>query len=164
MTSPPAHLLPLALEAITSADACEVLGDALLESGWCDWRIMDVRSGVAVPASPLDMAAEMKASRAVIEALIRDPRSPFTSVRLRAIAAVLLFGDWVWGERWPLVEAHEALSPGPFLAQLEHLVGMLDDRTITVDQVRELADMTMRAEGLRAKHPDDEEDDDADLG
>lgn len=107
MTSPPAHLLPLALEAMTSADACEVLGDALIESGWCDWRYIYVRTDTPVPREPMSLPADLGSSREILGYFLEDPRSSvYAPHQVRAIAAVLLFGEWSTA-RWPLVEAHE---------------------------------------------------------
>lgn len=104
--TPPAHLLPLALEAMHSADACEVLGDALLESGWCDWRYIYVRTDTPVPREPIPV--DLGTSREVLGYFLEDPRSSvYAPHQVRAIAAVLLFGEWST-TRWPLVEAHEA--------------------------------------------------------
>lgn len=104
--TPPPHLLPLALEAMHSADACEVLGDALMESGWCDWRLGYVASGHSEP--PDDTPWWMQnCARWVLHWLNLYPREADSLRRARAIAAVLLFGEWST-ERWSLVEAHEA--------------------------------------------------------
>lgn len=107
--TPPAHLLPLALEAMHSADACEVLGDALLECGWWDerveWLAVVLQTGWSFATGEHDR---------VMAAMWRRPERSFA----RAIAAVLLFGEWST-TRWPLVEAHEARRWGGEFTRLQ---------------------------------------------
>ena len=143
MTSPPAHLLPLALLACEDLDACEVLEDALLESEWSEWTRV---------ARLFWVDGDVRNWEAYVVERASFPARTLTRTTARAIAAVLLFGEWST-TRWPLVEVHEVLSSGPFLAHIERLKGMLDDNMITVDQFRELVDMTMRAEGLWGEAP-----------
>lgn len=96
--TPPAHLLPLALEAMTSPDACEVLEDAIQESGWSDWTRV---------ARLLWFDGEVRKWEDYVAERTCFPGRIITRTTARAIAAVLLFGSWS-EERWPLVEAHEA--------------------------------------------------------
>ena len=199
MTSPPAHLLPLALLACEDLDACEVLGDALLECGWWDERL----------AQQWDLSGSHHVW------VYADGEYNRGHLRARAIAAVLLFGEWSTA-RWPLVEAHEAqlerarwdrghigpITPS-YLVDRDELVcmytpasggvflginrgeppvrlgGLVAPQDALADVWAQELDGAMRrysrdvsyaltarmyAPSTPIQHPDDEEDDDADLG
>jgi len=103
--TPPAHLLPLALLACEDLDACEVLEDALLE---CDWW--------AMPRS-LPRLRMLMWEYATIELITR----PLTRTTARAIAAVLLFGEWST-EPWPLVSDRQS---GRTTRQLQRMLAQL---------------------------------------
>jgi hypothetical protein len=108
VTSPPAHLLHLALEAITSFAAYEVLQDAMLESGWWDVRLEAYRWDY-------------------------KNRNGDRMALPKGIAAVLLFGSWST-TRWPLVEAHEARQPrrGAVVTGIDRVEGAWTGSTITI--------------------------------
>lgn len=80
------ELLQLALRAMDDPDTAEVFGDAVLESGWYDGNVTWLLDGTTKPARQYRHFLRY-AGRA-------------TSDFARAVAAVLLFGEWS-PKRWP---------------------------------------------------------------
>lgn len=106
--TPPAHLLPLALLACEDLDACEVLEDAILESGWSEWTRV---------ALLFWFDGDVRNWEAYVVERASFPARNLTRTTARAIAAVLLFGEWST-TRWPLVEANEARRWGSEFTRL----------------------------------------------
>ncbi len=93
----PHPLLALALRACDDADACQVLGDAVLESEWDDIRVTSLIA--SRPVSDWTPANAYPVSR-------YQPWNGTQPTRTwaRAVAAVLLFGEWQ--TPWSLITAH----------------------------------------------------------
>lgn len=86
-------LLGLVAQGLDDDVAANVALDALEEDGWEDWRIYGVAYDVGFPPRRLHcpMLGEIPPWRVT-------PRD-----RLRACAAVIIFGDWP--QKWPLADA-----------------------------------------------------------
>lgn len=114
-------LLALALEALESEGAREVLSDAVQESGWSDWRALFLllSSNVAPDRARMEHWSIWQ-----LQDLARGPDSKRRARHLerlavareerwaRAVAAVLLFGDWS-RTRWPGVADVRTLADQP---------------------------------------------------
>lgn len=99
-------LLPLALRACTELDAQPVLGDAVLESGWYDQRVMELvlgyRNGYerhwgGWPDRWKQLTADRLYGRFLRRAAKPDRRW------CRAVSAIMMFGSWS-AEMWPISE------------------------------------------------------------
>jgi hypothetical protein len=99
-------ILQLALEAIDSADACQVLGDAVQEAGWYDPRVIEVMfPQTRIPDGyNAEDRKRARARRDAHRAAFPDLHGMFpgTPTRgwARAVAAVLLF-EGFQKRRWP---------------------------------------------------------------
>lgn len=104
-------LLPLALLAIDDASALPVLGDAILESGWFDKRVMQMMLPLKPIGRTVSPTQRQRARRLrgefkrgypdAFRAFVTQETTGLTRQRwARAVAAVLLFGTWS-KKRWP---------------------------------------------------------------
>lgn len=167
--APPPHLLPLALEALESSDAREVLGDAIQETGWADWRLRYLWLGHPIPreAQPGDVAEV----RADLQKLVTGGWSfsgrvaGAAEVHIRSVVAVLLFGGWIWGGRWPLIDrdssaaalfaARSIRMPVIIRAGRNRYEQLRRDHTLAIDPARVPSDtleaLLQRGAGARAE-------------
>lgn len=104
-------ILRLALQALVDPDVLPVLGDAVIESGWFDPRVMQVMWPLG-KAPRHGWRTKRKRDRAKVDREAHKTGYPLmfagvaaspTTSWARAIAAVLLFGGWR-KRRWPMVE------------------------------------------------------------
>jgi len=109
-----AQILELALSAMDDECGAPVLGDAVLEHGWFDPRVMQVlwplgpavRNGYRTRKHRQRVQLERDGALAGYPEMFASFASAPTKAWARAIAAVLLFGRWQHG-RWRLIWHHE---------------------------------------------------------
>lgn len=99
-------LLPLALQAFDDHTAQPVLGDAVLETGWYDPRVMPVALNNVSRRRWLESFTGAERTRNLFLRRAAKPDRKWC----RAVAAVLLFGEWSAGT-WPGVASSWSEPP-----------------------------------------------------